>query len=959
MANTARFAVGIDLGTTHTVVAYATLEGDDPVRVFPIPQWTSRTEWQGLPLLASALYWPMAGELPDERRHDDRWIAGDYARRRAVETEGRVVLSAKSWLSYAGVDRTAPILPWGAPPLGEEPLGAAEQTDRAWQRISPVDASARLLGHVRARWNEAHADAPLEEQRIVLTVPASFDETARELTVRAAEAAGLSVRLLEEPQAAFYAWLDTQTDQALAALLASHGGRLDAVVCDVGGGTTDLSLLRLAQGGGAAPSIERVAVGRHLLLGGDNMDLALAHACEVSMKHGEEDARLDPHRFGQLVLACRAAKERLLGANAPEEVAVVIGKKGASLVGSTLRATLTQGDVERLVVASFFPQAARHDPAQERPRSGFVAFGLPYEREVAITRHLARFCERHLGEHPGPAALLFNGGVFLSPVLTARVLEVVQAWNQGPVLRLSNDNPEVAVALGAVSFARTTVGRGRRIRGGLGRGYYVAVQGSHPARSLVCVVPRGTEAGEVQVAATTPVALLVGRPARFELFASERRSGDGAGDVVRYDEEQFEAMPPLVVRFGDARGDRPTETHVLLEGELSEVGTLNLSCVALEPDGAGQRARYALTFQIRPSDPPPAASPEAARSKSEAPRTMPVAQRASPKRLEDAARSIERVFGKGKAEASPREVKDLQRELERILGDRSVWSTSVNRVLFDELWKVHRGRRRTADHERVFWQLAGFCLRPGFGDPEDSNRAAGLSALFADKLAFGDESRSWQAFWIAWRRVAAGLDSAAQNALRDATDPFFAPSELRKKKPKTIRPDALDEMLEMASSLERVSPLRRAELGDWIVERTFTRRDARLWAAIGRLGARTPAYASAHQVVDPVVAERWLDHLLREKWEDLPGTAEAAVELTRRTGDRARDVRDSIRREVEQKLRRIGGREEWIARVREVVPVAEQDRAAFYGEGLPVGLRLVDHDPGDGASLLIPAPPRP
>jgi hypothetical protein len=258
------------------------------------------------------------------------------------------------------------------------------------------------------------------------------------------------------------------------------------------------------------------------------------------------------------------------------------------------------------------------------------------------------------------------------------------------------------------------------------------------------------------------------------------------------------------------------------------------------------------------------------------------------------------------------------------------------------LYGRHRGRRRTADHERVFWQLAGFCLRPGFGDPGDATRVAALGALFLEWLAFPGETRGWQAFWIAARRVAGGLSADVQTALRDATDPFLAPASLKKKRLKALRAEAIDDMLEMAASLERVAPERRAELGEWIVERTWTDRDPRLWTAIGKLGARVPTYASAHHVVPPHVAERWLDHLMREKWQNLGVAAQVAVALSRMTGDRARDIRDSVRSEVVRQLKRVGAKEEWITAISEVVPMAEQERAAAFGEGLPVGLRLVE-----------------
>jgi hypothetical protein len=287
-------------------------------------------------------------------------------------------------------------------------------------------------------------------------------------------------------------------------------------------------------------------------------------------------------------------------------------------------------------------------------------------------------------------------------------------------------------------------------------------------------------------------------------------------------------------------------------------------------------------------------------------------------------------------------VKDLLRELERLLGERGGWTTELARALFDVLVPSHRSRKRSADHERLFWLLAGFCVRPGFGAPGDEARIALLAPLFAEKVIFPGETRGWQQFWIAWRRAAGGLDEAAQTAIRDAIDPLLAPSEARLKKPKGWKAEAPDDLLDLAASLERVPAPRRSELGGWVLERTWTSKEPRLWTALGRIGARVPAYASVHHVVSPLVAERWIDHLLREKWDGLPTAPAAAVQLARVTDDRARDVSERVRREVERRLVAVGAKEEQVRAVREFVAVAEAERAAFFGEGLPVGLRLVE-----------------
>ncbi|WP_437955826.1 Hsp70 family protein [Sorangium sp. So ce119] len=953
--------VGVDLGTTHTVVAWAERDADPgAIRVFPIPQLVTATEVEARPLLPSLLYAPVPGEAPADPFGDAPFVLGEQARRRGGEIPGRLIASAKSWLCHPAVDRTAPILPWGA---GDD---AADLP-----RVSPLDASARLLAHVRRTWDEAFPDRPLAEQEVVLTVPASFDEVARELTVEAARRAGLSARLLEEPQAAFYDFMRLAGTGGLDALLARSGGEALVLVCDVGGGTTDLSLIRVARRAGAAdgapldgPPVEvsRVAVGHHLLLGGDNMDLALAHLCEPRLVGAGE--KLDPARFGQLVLACRAAKERLLGGASPDgapgppdDAPVTVLSHGARLVGGALTTRLGREEVERVVLDGFLPETPR-DARPQRGRSGLVAFGLPYERDVAITRHVAWFFARHAPGSLGPTSLLLNGGVFRARRVAERLARVIERWGGPPLDVLPHADPDLAVARGAVAYGLALAGRGVRIEGGAARGYYVGLEppaGGGP-RPAVCVVPRGAKEGSAHAAAGRTFALVVGRPVRFDLFASDDAREDRAGDLVPLEEDRFEALPPVAVAFdaGDAAraradGGKRAEVRVQIEGELTAIGTLDLACVEV---GVPAPRRFRLAFQLR-EDGRGARGAEGAGAAEagggatggapaeRAPARPLAAATPGGKRLDEAREAIERVFGKGRPDVAPREVKNLVRELERVLGERAAWTTETARALFDTLAPSARSRRRSADHERVFWSLAGYCLRPGLGDAGDPARIAALAPLFAERLAFPQEARSWQQFWIAWRRVAGGLDEPLQVAIRDLADPFLAPAEQRLKKPKGVKPEALDDLLELCASLERAPAGRRSELGAWILERTWTDRDARLWAAIGRVGARVPAYASVHHVVSPAAAERWLDHLLREKWEGLPSAAPAAVQLARRTGDRARDVSDRIRGEVERRLVKAGAPEAWVRAVREVVAVEEAERAAFFGEGLPVGLRLV------------------
>lgn len=916
-----RRIVGIDLGTTHTVVAWADPSQNTPPEVFPISQLVTGSEVAKDALFPSFLYAPIASEHVADPFQDAPWVLGAFARKRGGEVPGRLVASSKSWLAHAAVDRLAPILPWGA----------AEENDDL-PRLSPVDAATKLLVHIRKVWNEAFPAFPLEAQEVVLTVPASFDEDARELTVEAAHRAGLEIRLLEEPQAAFYDFMARSGPDELDALCRRHGGEALVLVCDVGGGTTDLSLIRVRPAeSGNGIDVERVAVGRHLLLGGDNMDLALAHTCEKRLI--EPPDRLSPSRFGQLVLACRTAKEKLLGEHPPEEVNVTILGAGSRLIGSALTTKLTREEAERIVLDGFLPPAKRDDKPR-RAGSALVAFGLPYERDVAVTRHVAHFFARHAPQALAPSALLLNGGVFRAKRIVECLADSITSWNGVCPEILPHPDPDLAVARGAVVYGLSLLGRGVRIGGGSARGYYVGISSNAGARQAVCVVPRGAHEGIRYDIAERTFSLTLGRPVRFPLFASDE-AHDLPGALIAIDPDRFQALPPVSSAFEP--GARPGDVPVSLSGQLSAIGTLELSCI--ERGDLPEPRRFRLTWDLREASP---AADEMADANAQAQQLRGASHMVlRGKRWEDAREAILRVYGKGRADVTPREVKDLIRELEKHAGERAAWTLETTRMLFDVLWQSHKGRKRSADHERVFWQLAGYCLRPGFGHPLDAERASNMFSLFNERLAFSQEARTWQQFWIAWRRIAGGLDEAAQVLLRDVLDPFLAPAEKRMKKPKGIRAEPDADIVDLAAALERVSPSRRSELGGFLLERTWTNRDPRVWAAIGHIGARVPAYASVHHVVVPGTAERWIDHLLRDKWHDLPTAPRAAMELSRMTGDRARDVSERVRRDVIRRLEMVGAREDWIRAVREVVAMEEADRAAFYGEGLPVGLALV------------------
>jgi molecular chaperone DnaK (HSP70) len=901
------------------------------VEPFPIPQLVAPGEVATRRLLPSCAYLP-GPELPPGARRlpwgEREVVVGELAREQGARVPGRFVASAKSWLANPRADRTAPILPWGAP--------------EDVPRLSPVAASALYLAHLRDAWDASHAGAPLAEQEIALAVPASFDEVARELTLAAAREAELGrVTLLEEPAAAFHDWASRHRADLAGALQGGDGaGAAPArpvlvLVVDVGGGTTDLTLVR-AEVQGGRPAFTRLAVGDHLLLGGDNMDLALARAVE-----GKLGEKLDAARFGALVQACRLAKERLLADDGPARVPVSVVGRGSRLLASALSAEVTRDEARALVLDGFFPAAAPGDRPRRAPRTAALAeLGLPYEADPAVTRHVAAFLAAHAAEAGAatgglarPDAILVNGGVFTPRELRERLQQVVAGLFPGrPAPRLlASPALDLAVARGAVFSALVRRGIGLRIGGGTPRAFYVGIAAPEGERAL-CVVPRHQEEGS-RVEVPRPFALALGRPVRFPLFASVRARMERAGDVVAVTDDLVPLPPVETVLRGDASPQRARgpsaaiEVPVRLEAVLTEIGTLELWCAATDRD-----ARWKLEFGLRARGAP------GDRSDS---RPTEVAQ--APRRLEEARGQVELLYGK-KAPVERKEVKGLLRSLEKVLGPRESWTTPVVRDLWGVLHAGRARRRRSADHERIWLQLTGYCLRPGFGAQLDGWRAAETWVLFGEGLQYQSDPRAWQAWWVMWRRIAGGLDAAAQARLLETVSPFVAPRDPRRPPPRVagVRGEAVDEMIRLAGSLERIDPGAKVDLGEWILARAESEGPAPhlLWA-LGRLGARVPFHGSAHQVVAARTAQAWIDRLLALGAP--PGELVfPLVQLARRCGDRARDVEDGVRGRVLGALSRAGAPDAVARAVREVAEASPEEEQRIFGESLPAGLRLVE-----------------
>ena len=595
----AKYVIGIDLGTTNCVVSYVALDMEKPgIELLKVEQLVAANTLEQRDALPSFLYLAPEHEagtdaldVPWDRGR--RYAVGEYARRQGADMPERTVVAAKSWLCHSRVDRRLPLLPYGTPSDVES--------------VSPVTASQRYLEHLAACWEAAFPDAPICDQQIVLTVPASFDAAARELTREAAIKAGFpsDFVLLEEPQAALYAWLAERGDSWRKDL--TKGDRL--LVCDVGGGTTDLTLIDVTEEQGEL-ELRRLAVGDHLLVGGDNMDLTLAH--RVAELFADQGTKLDVWQSISLWHSCREAKEVLLSATPPESYRVSVLGRGSKVIGGTVSVDVPRDLATNLLIDGFFPDSELIDKPQRRRASGFQEIGLPFESDVAITRHLAAFLSAHArdeGEAVYPTHVLFNGGVFKADALRSLVLGALSRWSEEghDVRELPGQRDlDFAVARGAAFYGWTKQRGGMRIRGGTARSYYVgietaglAIPGAPRPLRVLCVVPFGMEEGTETDVPSGEVGLVLGEPACFRFFSSAVRSNDRPGDVLpQIDEDQLAETDSLEAVLDAGDNEEETYVPVRFQSRITELGVFELWCVSTSSD-----RRWKLEFSIREQSP--------------------------------------------------------------------------------------------------------------------------------------------------------------------------------------------------------------------------------------------------------------------------------------------------------------------------------------------------------------------
>ena len=939
--NKSRFIIGIDLGTTNSTLSYIDTNSKDKTgtQVFAVPQLVDEGAVKNRNALPSFLYLPGEYELPAETtalpwEKEMPHIVGEFARLQGNRVPANLVSSAKSWLCHNRVDREGPILPWGR--------------DAAAKKVSPVEASAHYLRHMKDAWNFAMAGDDkknrLENQQIIITIPASFDESARELTAEAAQMAGIKdFTMLEEPQAAFYAWIASHAENWREL---TGDGRL-ILVFDVGGGTTDFTLIAINTEKGK-PSFQRVAVGDHIMLGGDNMDLTLARRTEQALMGAA--GKFDYNQWLSATYQCCAAKEDLLGGSEKESAPISILGKGRSVIGGARKTELTADEIKETIIDGFFKNVEAGEEVSRSRAAGLRELGLPFETDTAIMKHLSSFLRRHavnkdlaqiIDGKSGldivrPDILLFNGGVFKSPVIRDHAASIIKEWFEDGAWSLNtleNDRFDQAVSIGAAYYGSVLRGEGERISGGIGKAYYIAVETSREQiglnivnpLTLVCIVPRGVEEGEEIHLSSPEFQVMTNSPVGFSLYSSSYRAGDKTGDIITSEKEEFIELPPVrtLLHYGKKTGS--VKIPVSLGVRLNEFGTLDVWC-----ESKKTTHRWKLAFQLR----------------MEAEGGIAIKEGGLEHTLDESAIAgaveiMDKAFQSSPHTPSDVRPENLIKKMEEALGlNRKAWPLFAIRKMWDALIKLKERRRATAMHEARWLNLTGFLLRPGFGYELDEVRIKELWKLLLEDLVFTNNGQCRSEWWILWRRAAGGFESSKQDILYRKIAPWLMPSN---KKLKRLSDAETTEMWMLAASLENISLNIKADLGNELIKKLKKSKgkslDQYCWA-VSRIGARAPFHGPIDKVVPIELAEKWIEALLKEKWPNPKSAGYAVTQLAKKTGDRTRDINEDLRARVEEKLSHYKWSEHFVKQIREVVALEEEDEKKIFGESLPVGLYI-------------------
>lgn len=966
---TSRYVVGIDLGTTNCAVAFVDTHGDSKeVKTFRVEQMIDISTTSEVDTLPSFHYQLLDSEIAGvDRKHvftteNVASIVGVLARQRGAELPGRAIASAKSWLCHKMVDRESDLLPWG----GDEDV----------LKLSPVEASRRYLEHIRRCWDRAFSDYPLRDQDTIVTLPASFDEIARRLTIVSAKRAGIEkLHLIEEPQAAFYAWLARNAETWTSKL--QQGQTI--LVCDIGGGTTDFTLIRVtgaAKSADETPSAEtdvsraverelqstfglhRVAVGEHLMLGGDNLDIALAKFAEQKFCETSGQTKLSARQWDILKSQCRNAKERFLGPEPPEEIAIHFPSSGRNLIGNFQSVTIELEQARSLLLTGFFgPVSIDAHPAPQA--EGFQEFGLPYATEPNILKHLAEFLWEHRRtgrsdeqlDQPDlvlarPDWVLFNGGVLESPQVRDAILNQIATWfspvepNWKPGC-LEGNRLDLAVAHGAAYYGMVRRGEGVKIDATLARTYYLQVSQSPP--KAICIMPASAHPGERFALKGMVFDLAVGEPVRFQLLSSNTRLTDQPGNLVEIDLASMNNMPPLqtVLRI-DSRKSKQT-VPVELEIELTEIGTLQVLLTATNEIDRVSKGR-----ESNPSnnggvcDPPMQWMLEfEARASTE--QTKSAGMVANQESINKSRAAVEALLGTEQA-AAPKEV--IGKLTEWLGAKKHQWEPAVLRELWSGLIRFSDYRKRSPAHEARWMNLLGWCLRPGFGYPGDEWRVGETWRAVHNKLVHRTAENLSETI-ILWRRISGGFTAGQQKALFQDIWPRVR-STLLGGSGASLNSNVLNENLRLIGSLEWIEATEKIQVTQQLLDSLARKKNHSLvgpilWAA-GRLGCRVPVYANLQMIVPARYVNTWANQLLgleKQFSENNLSTVSLCLALwCRLTGDRYRDVDSTLRSRVIEWMEAQKVSDQQIELVRTGGDLSCEDATSVMGEALPLGFTL-------------------
>jgi molecular chaperone DnaK (HSP70) len=898
------FRVGIDLGTTNSVVSYLSNEGSEPT-LLPIPQVMADGSVQEFTYLPSAIYLLAADEKLDPvlpwRNGDKTRIVGVGALALGQRRAGQLVQSAKSWLSHRQVDRRSAILPW-----------ASEFA----KKMSPLDASQALLMHIKQSWNHRFPNAPLEKQSVALTLPASFDEEARALTLEAAKNAGLEdLYLLEEPQAACYHYISD--DEKLAAL----ASKKMLLVVDIGGGTSDFSLVSIqpASSEKKSVSLKRVAVGEHLLLGGDNLDQALAFQLDP-----KQISALSATRLAALVQQTRQAKETLLSEASPDSVNITVLGGGSRLIGGSQKFSVSRDALLEQVRTGFFPLI---DPDTKVQKSDYAmhTLGLPYESDPAFTRHLAAFLTTHqeaILRATGstmPDAVLFNGGLFNSPLLKAQLLAQLNTWSETPILACAADEPNDAVAKGAALYLSALAGESTRIESGVAHGLFLKVGDEQ----FVGILPKGTLKGET-LTLEQDFFVTLGQQVQFPLY----RSDDHIDCVVGQVREQtgLHYISTLSTEL-DASVDA-TETAVNVAVQMTEVGVLQVTLKA-----TNQRDQWHLDFSIKEST-------QAASGQTSADQKEQDQAGLLHANMGQAEEHLTKCFSSAGQKQAPDLVKALKQDLDAMLGNRDDWNLATSRRLVDKLLSLKSGRMKSAQHERQWLQLMGYCLRPGYGAEDDLARVQQVINITKAGTQH-DAAAVWGQYWTLYRRIAGGLSFEQQTVLFKQFSQFYSPSGQRsREKMKALTTRSSDDLIRLVGALEKLELADKMTTIDWLLKRLSKSSEPdTAWWTLGRIASRHLLCGEQALRIPEDTLYPILDVVLKEDWKKRKQAGLAAVLMAQVSLEES-DKLKAYRHKIAKKLLKDKCPAQWLARLNSKIEINNDELTALVGESLPIGLRL-------------------